>query len=141
MLRLLVPVDGSPGSDSAVKHLIRIVKSAGAAEVRVLHVQPAIPLRGIEPVAVPGLIERLQHDEGERATQSALKLLNDAAIRNVCSIESGDVPETIATYVKTHGCDEVIMGTRGMARIHGLVLGSVATEVVHLVDVPVTLVK
>jgi nucleotide-binding universal stress UspA family protein len=43
-------------------------------------------------------------------------------------------------------CDQIIMGTRGLgaggvAAISGLLLGSIATKVLHLVDVPVTLVK
>jgi nucleotide-binding universal stress UspA family protein len=33
------------------------------------------------------------------------------------------------------------MGTRGMTPLASLVLGSVATKVIHLSDVPVTLVK
>jgi nucleotide-binding universal stress UspA family protein len=33
------------------------------------------------------------------------------------------------------------MGTRGMGAIGNLVLGSVATKVIHLTEVPVTLVK
>jgi nucleotide-binding universal stress UspA family protein len=33
------------------------------------------------------------------------------------------------------------MGTRGMGGVRGLILGSVATQVVHLASVPVTLVK
>jgi nucleotide-binding universal stress UspA family protein len=33
------------------------------------------------------------------------------------------------------------MGTRGFGRIGGLLLGSIATEVMHLAPMPVTLVK
>jgi nucleotide-binding universal stress UspA family protein len=33
------------------------------------------------------------------------------------------------------------MGTRGVGRVAGIVLGSVAHSVVHLATVPVTLVK
>ena len=33
------------------------------------------------------------------------------------------------------------MGTRGLGSISGLLLGSVATKVLHLVKVPVTLVS
>jgi nucleotide-binding universal stress UspA family protein len=35
----------------------------------------------------------------------------------------------------------IVMGTRGMGGVAGLVLGSVATKVVHLSKVPVMLVK
>ncbi|MFN0302201.1 MAG: universal stress protein, partial [Burkholderiales bacterium] len=40
-----------------------------------------------------------------------------------------------------HHISEVVMGTRGLGSVSGLVLGSVATKIIHLVDVPVTLVK
>jgi len=33
------------------------------------------------------------------------------------------------------------MGSRGLGRLCGLVLGSVATKVIHLANMPVTLVK
>jgi nucleotide-binding universal stress UspA family protein len=35
----------------------------------------------------------------------------------------------------------IAMGTRGMGTIGNLLMGSVATKVVHLASVPVTLVK
>ena len=38
-------------------------------------------------------------------------------------------------------CDAIIMGTRGMGALGNLVMGSIATKVVHLTRLPVTLVK
>jgi nucleotide-binding universal stress UspA family protein len=35
----------------------------------------------------------------------------------------------------------IIMGTRGLGGVRGLLLGSVTTQLLHLADVPVTLVK
>jgi nucleotide-binding universal stress UspA family protein len=43
--------------------------------------------------------------------------------------------------VKDSGADAIVMGTRGLGVVGGLVLGSIASKVVHLVKVPVTLVK
>ena len=39
------------------------------------------------------------------------------------------------------GVDCIVMGTRGMNALGGLLLGSVAQRVVHLASVPVMLVK
>ena len=49
-------------------------------------------------------------------------------------------------YVRDLNCDEVIMGMRhpgsgGVEAISALSLGLIATKALHLVDVPVTLVK
>ena len=49
--------------------------------------------------------------------------------------------ETIAAYSNNCGCDQIIMGTRGMGSLEGLLLGSISTKVLHMVKVPVTLVK
>jgi nucleotide-binding universal stress UspA family protein len=35
----------------------------------------------------------------------------------------------------------IVMGTRGLGRSQGLLLGSVAMNVIHLAQVPVTLIK
>ena len=39
------------------------------------------------------------------------------------------------------GCDAIVMGTRGLGTVQTLLLGSTALKVLHLVDVPVTLIK
>jgi nucleotide-binding universal stress UspA family protein len=47
----------------------------------------------------------------------------------------------IARFARERGCDQILMGTRGLGAIGSLLLGSVATKVIHLADVPVLLVK
>ena len=39
------------------------------------------------------------------------------------------------------GCDGIVMGSHGMGGVLGVLLGSTAQRVVHLANVPVTLVK
>lgn len=53
----------------------------------------------------------------------------------------GPVAETIARIALEQNCDGIVMGTRGLGAVAGALLGSVASQVVHLSDVPVTLVK
>ena len=52
-----------------------------------------------------------------------------------------DAATTIARRADSLQCEGIVMGTRGMGAIANLLLGSVAAKVVHLANVPVTLVK
>ena len=141
MQSILVPLDGSPSSDHAVKHVIAMSKMGADAEVHLLHVQPQLVPQDVLDIAKPELLERLSRDESEHAFASARRLLDDAGVRYSARTEFGDPAPEIALYADAHGCSEIVMGTRGMGTIQNLVLGSVATKVLHLVKVPVTLVK
>jgi nucleotide-binding universal stress UspA family protein len=50
----------------------------------------------------------------------------------------GKVPAERAAQL---GCDSIVMGTHGRGAISNLLMGSVATKVIHFSQVPVTLVK
>ena len=50
----------------------------------------------------------------------------------------GPIPKVIVERAESIGCH---MGTLGMSTIGNLVMGSVATKVIHLTKLPVTLVK
>ena len=68
-------------------------------------------------------------------------MLDEAGIQYAFRIELGPIAETIAQYAQNNQCEQIIMGTRGMSAISNLILGSVATKVIHLAHAPVTLVK
>jgi len=53
----------------------------------------------------------------------------------------GDAPAVIADLGRRLKCDAIVMGTRGMTTLGSLVPESVASKVVHMAKVPVTLVK
>ena len=141
MQRILVPVDGSSSASNAVKHAIAISKMSPDVEVHLLHVQAPVDTGNIPSVAQPGLVDRSRLDEGHDMYASSKKLLGEAGVRHVAQVEVGDPATAIAQYADVHACTEIIMGTRGMGPIRSLLLGSVATKVLHVVKIPVTLVK
>lgn len=47
-------------------------------------------------------------------------------------VNEGDPAETIITYAKDHGMDIIIMGSRGLGKFKGLVLGSVSHKVCQM---------
>jgi nucleotide-binding universal stress UspA family protein len=130
MQRVLVPVDGSESSARAVQYLIAFVRRCGSTEVHLLNVQ------------APALRTESQdyREPGELALRAARTLLEQSGVPYACEVRRGLVEATITHYVKENQCDAIIMGTRGMGTTE-LMLGSVATKVVYLADVPVTLIK
>lgn len=142
MLRILLPVDGSPGSDRAVREVIGWLRRFGPAQVHVLNVQP--PFLVIEELlaARQELIDRWTQKAGKEACRSAREQLEAAGVTHETEIAAGDdVAETIVRIARERGCDLIVMGTRGTGAARGIMLGSVATKVVHLAQTPVTLVR
>ena len=139
MLRVLIPIDGSEHSLRTVRYVIeKAPLYKEPLELHLLNVRHALPgtIRGVGEEA-----KRFHHDEGIKALAAARKLLDDAGIKNSYHIGVGDFGETIAQYVKNLKIEQIVMGSRGAGAIANMLLGSVTTKVLHLVDVPVLLVK
>lgn len=141
MRKALVPVDGSPNSDRAVSHVVMLAEINPALEVVLLNVQPEIDDWQVRRFLKKEEVEAMEESRGGDALQSARALLDAARVNYVPQVLIGPVAETIARIALEQNCDGIVMGTRGLGAVAGALLGSVASQVVHLSDVPVTLVK
>ncbi len=141
MLKALLPVDGSENSLRAVKHLITLVQGREPMDVHILNVQEPIDAWEVRRCFKPEEIEAMQVSAGGDALQAARMLLEEAAVPFTAQVLIGDVAESIARYAHEIGADKIIMGTRGMTPLANLMLGSIATKVIHRTDIPVTLVR
>jgi nucleotide-binding universal stress UspA family protein len=75
--------------------------------------------------------------DGSPASLRAL----DFAIEMMGLNPAGQTAEAIAQAARDEGIKHIVMGTRGLGSIQGLLLGSVAMKVVHLAEVPIRLLK
>jgi|SRR5690606_1974424 nucleotide-binding universal stress UspA family protein len=141
MKTILVPVDGSDNSLRAVKAAITAIKEMGQANLHLITVQLPIASGNVKSFFSAEAINSYYQDEGRNALLPAKALLDEAGVQYSEEILVGQVGATIADYAKKHHCDQIIMGTRGLGSISGMVLGSVTTKVLNLTDVPVTLIK
>lgn len=137
---ILVPVDGSENSDRAVAFAIELVKAGFAATLHLLNVQP--PLGGAVATFVPKETRDSYHrEEGEKCLVSAQKLASDAGVAHEPHISVGRPGVVVAEYCKRLGCRQIVIGTRGHTGLGGVLMGSVAQDVVARAPVPVCLVK
>jgi nucleotide-binding universal stress UspA family protein len=138
MNAILVPVDGSPGSLRAARHAVKLARRARAV-VHLLNVEPPLDDYGM----VGAYLSRQQHNRAMRERAAAVLRRARRALGARCETHAaiGDVAPTIVATARRLRCDSIVMGTRGMGAVGNLALGSVATKVVHLSRVPVTLVR
>jgi nucleotide-binding universal stress UspA family protein len=143
-MKLLIPVDGSPASLRAVKLGINMAIERQQGSIILLNVQNVTMLDRLEHVG--GMLVAWLKEEEERlgtiALEGAMMACQAAGVLFTVRREKGVPAAMIDRVAREEKVDHIIMGRRGLGGIHGLLLGSVSTQVLHLVvDVPVTLVK
>jgi nucleotide-binding universal stress UspA family protein len=140
-MKILLAVDGSKHSLDAVKSLIEHADwFSGKPQVFLAYVHLPVPkMGGLGPSKA--VVEKYYREEGEEAISKAVKLLDKAGLDHVDSILVGQVAETLCKHATANKVDLIYMGTRGLNAVANLVVGSVATKVLHNANVPVLLVK
>ena len=142
-MKILVAVDGSKPSLKGVQLLIEHCdwyRSAPQVELVTVHLPvPQLPRMG----AAVGRqqIEKYYREEGEAMLAPARKLLDAARGPYQPHVLIGPVAEAIVKHAKDKRCDLIYIGTQGRSAIGKALIGSTATKVLHISDVPVLLVK
>jgi nucleotide-binding universal stress UspA family protein len=139
-MKLLIPCDGSAASAHALAHALHLAEHSADSFLILLNVQNVQTL-GLSDILPREKIAALGAEASEKLLSKPVYQCGVAGICCIARAEYGPVAETIVQVARQTKADQIVMGTRGLGRLQGLVLGSVATQVVHLANVPVTLVK
>lgn len=142
MRKLLVPIDGSDNATRALKYALDLASHDKSIVLHLLTVHPEPIVYGeIQVYVTQEKMEELQKKHSEDILRPADETARAAGVNYTSEILIGDIAPTIAERAESLHCDGIVMGTRGMGAVGNLVMGSVATKVVHLAKCPVTLVK
>lgn len=143
MSKVLLAVDGSEASQRATRTLIlNATLHKEPMEIELVTVRPPLPpIGGLSGAVVNReMIDTYYREEGEKALAPSRQLLDDAGLQYLARVLVGDIALTLVEHARTTGCRMICMGTRGLAAIPNLVLGSVSNKVLHLTTLPVLLV-
>jgi nucleotide-binding universal stress UspA family protein len=138
--RILVPVDGSDSATRALRFAIARARDT-QAEIHVLHVEPPPHYQEARLYAMREDIARIHQEACQRLIDDAVTEVRQAGVPHASHLAEGEVAIAIAQFAESQQVDEIVMGTRGMAALGQMLIGSVASRVVHFAKVPVTLVK
>ena len=153
--RILVALDGSEESYRALEHAASIAEKFGS-ELKLLAV---VPRAMIPPFTYNGLGARLgptmttvmdvaKHRERMRSlyrnvlTEAEHKVGSEhPELKIEKALREGRPSSTIVEEAKTDGVDLIVMGSRGIGGITGLILGSTSHRVIYSSTKPVLIVK
>lgn len=132
---ILVALDGSADSRTALRHAIALARDQNA-KLTVLTVVPTTPT----PVG-PGV------SPPPETAESHNKIIREALgtiprdIGVTTRLEHGEIPHTILKVVAEEQYDLLVMGSHGHSRVHRALLGSVSERVLHKAAVPVLMLR
>ncbi|HWW05282.1 universal stress protein [Collimonas sp.] len=144
MQKILVPVDGSDYALRAVQYagsmVKSVVRSGTPAQIHLLNVQEHLDGK-IQAYLSLDKIKAMETAAADQVLQPAKRMLEELDVPYIASTRIGPIAKSIVDYVQDEKCDCIVMGTHGRGALGNLILGSTMNKVIHLVHVPVTLIR
>ena len=142
-MKILLAVDGSKNSLDAVDCLVEHAnwyREKPHVELVTVHL-PLPKLPRMKRVVGKGQIKRYYEEEGEARLTAAKRKLHAAGLTYRPHVLVGPIAENLVKHAQECRCDLIFIGSRGMTELGKALLGSTATKVLHIADIPVVLVK
>ncbi|HWQ71069.1 MAG TPA: universal stress protein [Desulfitobacteriaceae bacterium] len=140
MRKILVPVDGSAGSDKAVRCAISLAADKKDAEIILMNVQPNYNTPNVKHFFSEEQIHSYQEQLSKEALDHTLEITNKCSVPVRTVVRIGDPGQEICEEAKESAVDFIVMGYRGLGIVKRAILGSVATHVLHETPCPLMIV-
>ena len=134
---ILVPVDGSDGSDKAVAHAIGMAEIYGA-KLNFLYVA------NINQLAINAALSQAILDAVTKAGKTILDRAENmvpSGIEKESFSETGSPATVILEFEENLNADLIVMGSRGLGVVKGILLGSVSQYIIERSKCPVLVIK
>ena len=138
MNSIVIATDGSTGSGHALQEGFELASALGA-DVSVVYVRHAPHAFLGSPYYQNVLIEEGKHARG---------VIGDAKLHAIrydvdpdYEVLEGEPVESILGFADSRDADLIVVGSRGLGRVAGTVLGSVSKEIISRAERPVMLAK
>ncbi len=145
--KVLVPLDGSPLAECTLLHVKNLFKDGSVGEVTLLNVVKVDIPWGVEsnrppkPIDLNAIREPLFKASRKYLADIESRLASEGIKVKTESVEGNRPADTIAEYAQKKGMDMIIIGTHGNTGLKKLMLGSVASGVLHQSNIPVLLIR
>jgi nucleotide-binding universal stress UspA family protein len=136
---ILLAVDGSEHALHAAQVAANLANAMNSKTLRIVVAYDPIPPYLGEPNLQYAINARL--NEAQEILQKAARAVGNVTAEVHSEHLEGDAAEMIIESAKTHNSDVIVMGSRGLGRFTGLLLGSTSQKVVSHAPCPVLIVR
>lgn len=151
---IMVPHDGSPSAQAALKQAAEFARADAGLTLRIVQIIDSEELV-VEKLAAEGrtkdsvtsaaelgaLYDAALHDANTKLHAQIGDILKGLQSKILIEMIEKTTPgEQIVTYSNDNNCDLIIMGSRGLGALRGM-LGSVSSHVLRHATMPVLIVK
>jgi nucleotide-binding universal stress UspA family protein len=138
--RILVAIDGSKMSNKALKSAFQIAKER-YSKVGVIHVEKNVMLsENMTTDSIDEIYSKITH-EVDGLFDEAKALAKEEDLEIDTHYVMGDPAVQIVKTAEQENYQLIIMGSRGLGAIKGIVMGSVSYKVLQLSHCPVLIIK
>jgi nucleotide-binding universal stress UspA family protein len=136
--KILVAYDGSPHSDRALDTALALAKYT-QSELVLVHAHDKIPSYLGDPNFQQAVNRAVI--AGRELLDTAAKRARAAGVQVMTNVLEGPPAEAILRVAEAEHCDLIVMGSRGLGQLKGLLLGSVSERVLQHAAIPVMIVR
>lgn len=137
--RILLAVDGSEHALHATRKAAELARLVKPVEFRIVVSYDPIPVYLGEPNMQIAITNR--KGEAEDILNTAVREVGEIPCKIHTEILEGDPANAVIEVAKTRKSDIIVMGSRGLGRLAGLLLGSTSQKVVAHASCPVLIVR
>lgn len=137
--KILLAVDGSEHALHAARTAAELARTVNAKEFRVVVVYDSIPPYLGEPNMQYAIDARME--ESKAVMQKAIETVGDISCEIHTEFIEGSPAEAIIDVAVIRKSDVIVMGSRGLGTLAGLLLGSTSQKVVAHAPCPVLIVR
>lgn len=146
MDNILLPSDGSEFSLKAARYACEFLKRSHGSQLTLLHVgdipKDLLANGYMQDMALdPEFVRKVLEERNNQVLQRTTDIFTEAGIEVNILLQIGNPVDVICQLVQEKNFDLVILGSRGLGELKGLLLGSVSDRVSHMVKCPVLIVK
>lgn len=141
---ILAAFDGSEGSKAATRKAAELAKLCGAELTVLTLYRHHSVLEGsmyVTNAEKPDDIDKIMLDRAKEIAEVGASIAREVGPEKIRAfVKGGPVSRTIVSFSQEHGNDLIVIGSRGLGSLEGVLLGSVSHKVTSLAKCPVLVV-